>query len=293
MAAAQKGRRQDVARGVGMLRFDAYAGWVAWLAIFVIAACAGVGVIVGYVIWFADQRLVDATWLWMWTYLLSDILQITDGTWRVDTAEGSTRWGTLQIRENPWFLEVKDHVFGIAVEGIWVGTMATAATGIGLHWYAGRLGETAREQRTIRGTKLVTDRRLASQIAKKGAGPFRIGNVALQAGSEVQHMMFLGSTGTGKSQAIMRILETARQQGHAALVYDRGGLFLERFFRPGDVVLNPLDARSRPWSPWAEIRTLPDADRLSEALIPPGTGEGAFFSRCCQNALVSVSVANP
>lgn len=285
MAAARQNKRQDVARGVGMLRFDAYAEWVAWLAILVISACAGIGVVVGYVIWFADPRLVDATWLWMWTYLLADVLQITDSQWRVDSADGPVQWDTLRIRNDPWFLEVKDHVLGIAIQAVWIGAMATVLTGIGLHWHAKRLGEKAREQQTIRGTVLVKDRQLASKIAKKGAGPFQIGNVALPAGCEVQHFMFVGSTGTGKSQAIMKILETAREQGHAALVYDRGGLFLERFFRAGDIVLNPLDARSKPWSPWAEIRSLPDADRVSEAFIPPGVGEGAFFHDAARTLL--------
>ena len=115
---------------------------------------------------------MDATWLWMWTYLLADVLQITDGQWRVDSADGPVQWDTLRIRNDPWFLEVKDHVLGIAIQAVWIGAMATVLTGIGLHWHAKRLGEKAREQQTIRGTVLVKDRQLASKIAKKGAGAF-------------------------------------------------------------------------------------------------------------------------
>ena len=43
------------------------------------------------------------------------------------------------------------------------------------------------------------------------------------------------------------------------------------------MLLNPLDARTRPWSPWAEIEDEMDADRLAQSLIPAGDHSTPFF----------------
>ncbi|WP_333835175.1 type IV secretion system DNA-binding domain-containing protein, partial [Rubrimonas sp.] len=45
----------------------------------------------------------------------------------------------------------------------------------------------------------------------------------------------------------------------------------------GDVLLNPLDARSPDWSPWAEMREIADAYRIAKSMIPSVQGENNFF----------------
>ena len=70
-----------------------------------------------------------------------------------------------------------------------------------------------------------------------------------------------------------------RARGDAAVIYDSKGTFTSHYFDPkrGDVLLNPLDARTRPWSPWAEIEDEMDADRVAHALIPAGDHSTPFF----------------
>ena len=70
-----------------------------------------------------------------------------------------------------------------------------------------------------------------------------------------------------------------RARGDAAVIYDSKGTFTSHYYdaERGDVLLNPLDARTRPWSPWAEIEDEMDADRVAHALIPAGDHSTPFF----------------
>ena len=107
----------------------------------------------------------------------------------------------------------------------------------------------------------------------------RIGKVPLPAGSECEHLAFIGGPGTGKTQAILGLLDAIRARGDAAVIYDSKGTFTSHYYdaERGDVLLNPLDARTRPWSPWAEIEDEMDADRVAHALIPAGDHSTPFF----------------
>jgi len=50
---------------------------------------------------------------------------------------------------------------------------------------------------------------------------------------EAQHLLFSGTTGSGKTQAINRILATVRRRNKRAMIADAGGGFLSRFYQSG------------------------------------------------------------
>ena len=56
----------------------------------------------------------------------------------------------------------------------------------------------------------------------------------------------MGDSGTGKSALIRQILCQLEQRGETAIVYDPALEYTGQFYTPerGDVILNPLDARS-------------------------------------------------
>ncbi|HLH13507.1 MAG TPA: type IV secretion system DNA-binding domain-containing protein, partial [Solirubrobacteraceae bacterium] len=104
-----------------------------------------------------------------------------------------------------------------------------------------------------------------------------------------QHLLVTGATGTGKSQTLQGLLMPIRVRGDRALITDLGGEALASFFTPGDVILNPLDARSVDWSPFAEMATPADADRLAQSLIPdPGEGREREWFLYAQALLAAV-----
>ena len=103
-----------------------------------------------------------------------------------------------------------------------------------------------------------------------------IGGVLVPADIEPNHFLVAGGTGAGKSVVLGGVLATVRDRAHdRALIVDPGGEMMSRFWRDGDTILNPLDARSVAWSPFAEMASVHDADRLAKSMIPdvPGAGD--------------------
>ena len=101
------------------------------------------------------------------------------------------------------------------------------------------------------------------------------------------HFIIAGGTGSGKSQALQEAIQGIRDDlefGGRAIFTDSGGEFLSKFYREGDTILNPFDARSVAWNPFAEIRnTRVDFDRLAISVVPEGGSgtekEWALYAR--------------
>ena len=93
---------------------------------------------------------------------------------------------------------------------------------------------------------------------------------AIPIADETKHFKLIGTTGTGKSTAIREILSAALGRGDRAVIADPDGGYLQNFYDPDrrDVVLNPFDARSVKWNPFAEISNGYDVDQLARSLIP-------------------------
>ncbi|MHB8332180.1 MAG: type IV secretion system DNA-binding domain-containing protein [Candidatus Dormibacteria bacterium] len=124
--------------------------------------------------------------------------------------------------------------------------------------------------------------------ARRERGAIPIGQVSIPREIETQHVLLTGSTGTGKSLALQTLAETIRDRaGDRAVVVDPGGELMARFWRCGDTILNPLDARSVAWSPLAEMRNAADADRLAKSLLPDTDGQDAQQWQCYAQGLTS------
>jgi type IV secretory pathway TraG/TraD family ATPase VirD4 len=152
--------------------------------------------------------------------------------------------------------------------------VATAAVGLFLHAKSSGGRPKAQFGETVRGTQV-------DSKAKRKRPPddqIGIGGIPIPRQSEPQHMLLVGSQGTGKSVICTAVMDTIRARGQRAVVYDGTGEFVEHYYRAGqDVILSPIDARSALWSPWAEGRDDFTYDSLATALIPDSTGENQFW----------------
>jgi type IV secretory pathway TraG/TraD family ATPase VirD4 len=103
-----------------------------------------------------------------------------------------------------------------------------------------------------------------------GAQTLGLAGVAMTSADETKHFKIIGTTGTGKSTAITELLNGALSRGDRVIVADPDGGYLARFYerRRGDVILNPFDARSVKWDPFAEVHTAYDVEQLASGLIP-------------------------
>ena len=132
--------------------------------------------------------------------------------------------------------------------------------------------------RILDGTKL---QRAAAKKRKKGAHIITFAGVEVEPKDEMRHFLTIGGTGSGKSVAIRDILDGARARGDRAIIADNGGGYLARYYRPGDIILNPLDARAHAWDLLREAKQDYHVDNLAAALFPTqgGANDNAWTDR--------------
>ena len=96
---------------------------------------------------------------------------------------------------------------------------------------------------------------------------------------EIEHTMLIGTTGTGKTVALLDLITQARAKGQRVVVFDLTGVFISHFYDPErDVILNPMDARCPQWSIFDECSSISEFHAASEALIPSdGGGNDQFW----------------
>lgn len=112
---------------------------------------------------------------------------------------------------------------------------------------------------------------------------------------ELKHFKIIGSTGTGKSTAIRELLAAALERGDRAIIADPDGGYQARLYRRyrGDMLLNPFEADSARWDPYAEIADPYDIEHLSSALIPSShdasAAEWRSYARTFLSAVLRVA----
>lgn len=119
-----------------------------------------------------------------------------------------------------------------------------------------------------------------------------IGGIPVPVEAENTGMVLTGKPGSGKTQAYYRLIQAALAKGQPAILADAAGEFYSLFGRPGrDFLLNPLDARSVAWSPFAEIRQPQDCLRIARAAIPAGEGEDGQWAENGQKLFADCMLA--
>ena len=124
--------------------------------------------------------------------------------------------------------------------------------------------------------------RLAGQHGLDAAGyytPSAITGVRYPWRLEQSHAMLIGTTGTGKTVALLEMIDEARRKGQRAVIFDLTGAFIEHFYDPSrDVILNPLDARCPQWSVFNDCSTIAEFHSAAEAIVPQdGGGDDQFW----------------
>ncbi|MBO9582066.1 MAG: type IV secretion system DNA-binding domain-containing protein [Sphingobium sp.] len=155
-------------------------------------------------------------------------------------------------------------------------------------FYFTRTGRGLGSNQFLRGARFGTVRQVRRALWRQPKGSFAIGGVDVPDAFEPEHILICGAPGTGKTNMILKMLAGIRKNGRRAIVYDTAGSFVEKFYRPGvDVLLNPLDARSDPWSPWVDVPRDYHYDQIAESTIPEKSGD-PFWAKSARGTLVAV-----
>ncbi|MCD8542214.1 MAG: type IV secretion system DNA-binding domain-containing protein [Gammaproteobacteria bacterium] len=169
-------------------------------------------------------------------------------------------------------VDIKDDVFNRAERVLWIDLVISLVILSFISYLLRAYGKQKTQSTHIKGDR----RELANVLRKwlvrdKKNSPYTLGRekLPLVKYTEMQHILFSGSTGSGKSTAIRQLLDHIRARGEKVFIYDKGCSFVQDYFRiDEDVLLNPLDQRSAHWDFWGECPTKAHFDNRAAALIP-------------------------
>ena len=106
----------------------------------------------------------------------------------------------------------------------------------------------------------------------------KIAGVPIVKDSEVEHMILVGSSGTGKSTTIKNLLPQIRRRKNKAIIIDIKGEYVSKFYDPSkDFIINPFDTRTKHWSPWAEGSSKHEYEQIAKSLFPTHSKGHTFW----------------
>jgi hypothetical protein len=142
----------------------------------------------------------------------------------------------------------------------------------------------------LSGWKPLTARQLTEMTKKLGAGLLTLGGVPIPTFAEVTHFLFRGTTGVGKTKAILENLFRIRKAGCPCVIVDPAGELMARYFKPGDYILSPLDARAHKIDFRDYLTDDVATKRVATIMCPSGgsTDEQKRWAKWGQDALVPV-----
>jgi len=152
---------------------------------------------------------------------------------------------------------------------------------------------------------MITPNRVRFGVQKSGRShvndlQLSIGGETIPYGTEAQHLLFAGATGSGKTVALDGITNVLSVRPKDRLIIlDADGSQLTKIGRPGDAIANIFDARAVTWGGLAaEIENETDPSQIASAVVPestdPGSEEWLGYTRTLLEAAIeSMPRASP
>lgn len=172
-----------------------------------------------------------------------------------------------------------------------VSALLSLGTMILISFIVKKWGEKQSEDVLLKGDKILQKEVTKKFIHKQQlASDINLAHLPLIKNTETAHLLFHGTVGTGKSNAIKELLDQIRKRGDRAIIYDKSCNFLEEFYQPDhDVLLNPMDSRGQSWDLWQECRDSADFDSLAAAQIPMPSTQDPFWVNAARTIFSSAA----
>ncbi len=154
---------------------------------------------------------------------------------------------------------------------VFLASCVVLAVAYGVYYLLRRLGEKQAQDDLVGGRTLTEDVKAVARTLHRNneASPLHFDQLPLLLDSEVKNLLLHGTPGSGKSNALNKLLQQLRARGDMVIVYDKGCSLVKRHFNENiDKLLNPRDKRCENWDLWLECQTTSDFDSIGNTLIP-------------------------
>ena len=172
------------------------------------------------------------------------------------------------------------------LQGVLLGVVGSGL----LSWFWTKMGKDKQKTKILNGSSLVEPVKLVKLLeSAKLSSDIKIASVPYVLHSETEHTLIVGTTGCGKTNAMNELLVQIRANRGKAIIVDTTGAFVERFYNPRtDILLNPLDERSKPWDLWLECEKDYLFDNFAECIIPQ-VGHDPFWATAARTVLTTAA----
>jgi len=192
------------------------------------------------------------------------------------------QYAKVKLKERrlvPWYEAERDATLSKVKSVFWITVINSVLILITLSVASHSLGHLITRDKQTRGARKVKKHELIREVkafnqaeAKKlrleDRIPYNIDGVPYPLLGERQHTLLAGSTGTGKTQLLLRLMRQVHERGDRAVIYDKMRSFVPMFYNPEtDYILNPLDERCPPWDIFADARNIVEWNSIANAII--------------------------
>lgn len=195
-------------------------------------------------------------------------------------------WAGVHYKKTVGFVLNSTYFYGLfqsVFSDTWYCLMLGAVAGVPVSYavqnHFSKQGKALSEDKFVRGMQLVKPKILEAKLKKsKTVSSLSFDEYFIfKRDFEVQHMLLDGTTGSGKSLALRKLLNWIRTRGDKAIIYDKGCSFVGKFYdSETDYIMNPFDDRCVNWDLWSDGSEDTDFENMASALIPMH-GEGDPF----------------
>lgn len=194
------------------------------------------------------------------------------------------------VINNSSLAALNNNFFSIIISGLMLGFAFLIGFWILLFAWFCIKGKRLRKEKFLRGGAIVKESELATLVSGDNPSQYFISQkVPYPKNAEKLHTLILGSTGSGKTNALFNLIKQIRSNGDRAIIYDKMGSFTAHFYdERTDIILNPLDARSPSWSLFNEAVNESDFDYLAAAFVPE-EGRGDPFWTTAARSIISIA----
>ena len=194
---------------------------------------------------------------------------------------GRVTMSAVDLYRNTQYRQLRDRFFQAFHSASYIALLPAMLSGLLSFIVFQITGTKIQDDEHIRGTRLVEAGQLRNwsknrwrQYRKefkdrKKAPVYTIAGIPFPPNALEAQTGLFGTVGVGKTNAIVEMLGTVRALGGRAVVYDRMGTFVQKFYdEETDVILNPFDDRSHSWCVFDDVHDVASFTQIAEVMIP-------------------------